>query len=90
MKEKVYEYQRSVTNQVEVYCSELMSKKEQLEECQTKLHKLMRDSHVTQRIKQKGQMTQEIEKHFSEEEMDSCISLPAPYLIVPKGKYKSI
>ena len=62
LKERVYEYERAVTNQIEDDSSLLMTKKEQLEESYTKVHKWLRDSHVTELISQRQQMSEELER----------------------------
>ena len=62
LKERVYEYERAVTNQIEDDSSLLMTKKEQLEESYAKVHKWLRDSHVTELISQRQQMSEELER----------------------------
>ena len=62
LKERIYEYERAVTNQIEDDSSLLMTKKEQLEESYAKVHKWLRDSHVTELISQRQQMSEELER----------------------------
>ena len=49
----IYEYQKSVTNQVEVYNSRVMANKEHLEEMRIKLQRWWRNNHVTEQILQR-------------------------------------
>ncbi|XP_067932733.1 E3 ubiquitin-protein ligase TRIM33-like [Watersipora subatra] len=43
LKERIRDYQKRLTNQVEMYNSELVAKKQRLEESRTKVHKHLRD-----------------------------------------------
>lgn len=82
-KGRVYDYQTRLTNQVEVYNSELMAKKEQLEETRTKLYRFMRDSHVIDQVKQKQEMTEELVRHRDVELQNE---LPSKPVLIAKGK----
>ena len=44
-----------------------MAKKEQLEESRAKLHNLMRESHITEQLQQKEQISQELTSHLDVE-----------------------
>ncbi|XP_067943230.1 uncharacterized protein [Watersipora subatra] len=57
LKEQIYEYRRELTEQVESYNTELMSKKERLEESCSRVRNWMRESHVTEKLEQRQQMT---------------------------------
>ena len=79
LKKKIHDYQRELTNQIEAYNSELMAKKEQLEEPRAKVRKLMREGHVTEQIQQKDKMTKELVKNT---EVDlKCELIRRPVLI---------
>ena len=84
LKERIYEYQQRLTHQVVTYNSELMDKKEQLEESCTKLHKLMRDSHITEQLQRKDYMSQEVETHL-DVKLFAFIPLGVP-VIVSRGR----
>ncbi|XP_067943234.1 uncharacterized protein [Watersipora subatra] len=60
LKEQIYEYQRELTDQVESYNTKLMAKKERLEESCSEVRKWLRESHVTQKVEQRQQMTDEL------------------------------
>ncbi|XP_067941718.1 uncharacterized protein [Watersipora subatra] len=60
LKEQIYEYQRGLTDQVELYNTELMAKKERLEESCSEVRKWLRESHVTEKVEQRQQMTDEL------------------------------
>ena len=51
-----------MTNQVEVFDADLMTRKEQLEEVSKGVHRLVRDGHMTEKIRQKQPMTVEVIK----------------------------
>ena len=82
LKKQIYEYERRLTNQVEVYNSELMSKKEQLEESFIKVQRWLRDSHVTEQIQQRQEMSEELKKYLDVELSCEFTSRP---VIINKG-----
>ena len=82
LKKQIYEYERRLTNQVEVYNSELMSKKEQLEESRIKVQRWLRDSHVTEQIQQRQEMSEELKRYLDVELSCELTSRP---IIVNKG-----
>ena len=67
---------------MEVYNSELMAKKEQLEETRTKVHKWLRGSHVTEQIQQKQQISEELAK---KSEVELGYELMSKLVIIPTG-----
>ena len=77
LKKRIYEYERRLTNQVEVCNSELMSKKEQLEESRNKVQRWLRDSHVTEQIQQRQQMSEELKRYLDVELNCELTSRPA-------------
>ncbi|XP_067932734.1 tripartite motif-containing protein 59-like [Watersipora subatra] len=48
LKERIHDYQKRLTNQVGIFSCELVAKKQQLEESRTKVHRHLKDSHVTE------------------------------------------
>ncbi|XP_067933727.1 E3 ubiquitin/ISG15 ligase TRIM25-like [Watersipora subatra] len=56
LKERIRDYQKKLTNQVELYNSELITRKQQLEESRTKVHRHLRYSHVTELVKQREEL----------------------------------
>ena len=56
------DYLKEVTNQVEVFDVDLMTRKEQLEEVSKSVHRLVRNGHMTEKIRQKQPMTVEVIK----------------------------
>ena len=56
-----------MTNQVEYYNSTLMSKKEQLEKCRMKLQRSLKDSHVTELVLQKVNITKDLRELLHEQ-----------------------
>ena len=77
LKKQIYEYERRLTNQVEVYNSELMSKKEQLQESRIKVQRWLRDSHVIEQIQQRQQMSEELKRYLDVERNCELTSKPA-------------
>ena len=60
-----------MTNQVEAFDADLVTRKEQLEEVSKGVHRLVRDGHMTEKIKQKQPMTVEVIKAL-DVEIGSC------------------
>ena len=60
--QKVLDYREEVTNQVVTFDSELMAKKEDLEQLRTRIHKLNTDGHVTEKIRLNIQLTAKLAK----------------------------
>ena len=60
-----------------------MSQKEQLEESRMRLQKLLRDSHVTEQIQQKEQLTQQIGKNLDVQLEFKHTKLP---VVITQGK----
>ena len=65
------DYLKEVTNQVEEFEADLMTKKKQLEEVSKGVHRLVRDGHITEKIRQKQPMTVEVIKAL-DVEIGSC------------------
>ena len=89
LKERIYEYERATTNQIEEDSTVLMTKKEQLEESYTKVHKWLRDSHVTELAQQRQQMSEELKKETDVElgRSGELISIP---VIINRGMFYDV
>ena len=61
-----------------------MTRKEQLEEVSKGVHRLVRDGHMTEKIKQKQPMTVEVMKHL-DVEIGSC-DVKSRHELVANGK----
>ena len=60
-----------------------MSQKEQLEEFRIRVQKLLKDSHVTEQIQQKEQLTQQIGKNLDVQLEFKLTKLP---IVITQGK----
>jgi len=70
---KVIGHRKRVTNEVEACYNNLMIKRNELQKVQLKLNHLIQKSHVTEKVKQKKGITEEIQKII----LDECkISKP--------------
>ena len=78
-----------MTNQVEVVDADLMTKKEQLEEASKAVHRLVRDGHMTEKIRQKQLMTVEVIKHL-DVEIGSCDKKTSYELLINGKVYKRV
>ena len=77
-----------MTNQVEAFDAGLMTRKEQLEEVRKGCHRLVRDGHMTEKIRQKQPMTVEVIKCL-DVEIGSC-DVIARHELVFNGKVYTI
>ena len=89
LKERIYEYERAMTNQVEEYSSLLMTKKDQLEVSYTKVHKWLRDSHVTKLVQRRQQMSEELERE-TDVELGRSGELISKPVIINKGIFYNV
>ena len=60
----VHDYENKLSDEVDTYIAELMSVKERLEKSQMKVHKWLRDSHITEQLQQRDEMTAELERNM--------------------------
>jgi len=60
--EKVIGHRKKVTNEVEVCYNNLMIKRNELQKVQIKLNHLIQKSHVTEKVKQRKGITEELSK----------------------------
>ena len=78
-----------MTNQVEVFDADLMTRKEQLEEVSKGVHRLVRDGHMTEKIKQKQPMTVEVIKAL-DVEIGSCEQKARHELVINGKVYRRV
>jgi len=65
---------------VEDFYNKLMLKKDRLEKTQTEVHGLLKDGHVTEKIKQKKRITEELDRH-NVDKLDDYELADSPTLI---------
>jgi len=80
MIDRVINHKAKVTNQVEDFYNKLMLKKDELEKTQAEVHRLLKDGHVTEKIRQKKKITEKLERHDAEKP-DDCELTDPPTLI---------
>ena len=83
------DYLKEVTNQVEVFDVDLMTRKEQLEEVSKSVHRLVRNGHMTEKIRQKQPMTVEVIKAL-DVEIGNCRQKTRHELVVNGKVYKRV
>ena len=71
MKKKIEKFLEEATSQVEKFNTDLLAKKEQLQESASKVRRIMRDGHSTDKIRQKQQMTEELQERI-DVDFSSC------------------
>ncbi|XP_067944214.1 uncharacterized protein [Watersipora subatra] len=88
--EKVKADQVAPTEKIEGFTASLSKKKEALDEMRTRARRLMRDGSVTEKIRQRKQIT-DIMKQQLEEELGSCAletyTLPPVEVLLPKESF---
>ena len=67
MEECVFNYQEQVVEEVELYSANLISIKEDLQKSRAKVHQWFRDGHVTEQIKDRDQMSEELKEYLNAE-----------------------
>lgn len=82
LKELVCDYQRKLTNQVETYNSVYMDVKEKLGCTRTKAHRLVRDGHMSEIIKQRQEITKELTEYL---DVKIDHELMGKLALIPKG-----
>jgi len=65
---------------VEDFYNKLMLKKDGLEKTQAEVHRLLKDGHVTEQIRQKKRITEELERHDADK-LNDCELANPPALI---------
>ena len=83
------DYLKEVTNQVEEFEADLMTKKKQLEEVSKGVHRLVRDGHMTEKIRQKQPMTVDVIKHL-DVEIGSCDQQTRHELVINGKVYRRV
>jgi len=79
MIDRVINHKAKVTNQVEEFYNKVMLKKDELEKIQAEVHSLLKDGHVTEQIRQKKKITEELERH-DVDKIDGCELADPPTL----------
>ena len=85
MKEKVYEYQREVSEKVKSFSRSLQLKKDGLQKASTKVTNIAEGGNVCEQIKRKQAVTREVNNKMSVE-VDQFKLTVQPALVV-QGKY---
>jgi len=80
MIDRVINHKAKVTNQVEDFYNKLILKKDELEKTQAEVHSLLKDGYVTEKIRQKKTIAEELERHDAEK-LDDCELTDPPTLI---------
>jgi len=69
-----------VNYQVEKFNNKLMLKQNELEKTHAEVHRLLKDGHVTEQIRQKKRITEELDRHDADK-LDDCKLADPPVLI---------
>jgi len=81
---RVIDHKRKVSNQVEEFYNKLMVKTDGLKKTHAELTHLLKDGHVTEQIKQKRTITEEVERHDADK-LNDC-ELADPPTLIHAGK----
>jgi len=73
-----------MTAKVEGFHTKLMTKEEGLKKTQAELTRLLKDGHVTEKIRQKKRITEELDRHDADN-LDDC-ELADPPTLTQTGK----
>jgi len=80
MIDKVINHKEKMTAKVEDFHTKLMTKEDGLKKSQAELTCLLKDGHVTEKIRQKKRITEELERHDADKLVDCELADP-PTLI---------
>jgi len=69
---------------VEDFYNQLMLKKDGLDKTHAEVHRLLKDGHVTEKIRQKKKITEEVDRHDADK-LDDC-ELADPPTLIHTGK----
>ena len=64
LKADIHQYQDGIITEVEEYSADLMATKEELDNSKVKVHRWLKDKHVSEQLHQRQEMCKEIEKHL--------------------------
>jgi len=84
MIDKVRHHREKITAKVEGFHTKLMTKEESLKKTQTELTRLLKDDHVTEKIRQKKRIKEELDRHDADK-LDDC-ELADPPTLIHTGK----
>jgi len=80
MIDKVRNHKEKLTAKVEGFHTKLMTKEERLKKTQAELTGLLKDGHVTEKIRQKKKITEDLDSH-ERDKLDDCELDDPPTLI---------
>jgi len=80
MIDKVINHKEKMTAKVEGFHTKLMTKEEGLKKTQAEVHRLLKDGHVTEKIRQKKRITEELDRQDADK-LDDCELADLPNLI---------
>jgi len=84
--DKVRNHKEKVTAKVEGFHTKLMTKEDGLKKTQTELTRLLIDGHVTEQIRQKKRITEELNGHDADK-LNDCELADPPTLIQTGGLF---
>jgi len=76
----IQNHNKRLSNQVEGFNSKLTTKENELKKTQAELTRLLKDGHVTEKIRQKKRITEELDRHDADK-LDDCELAHPPTLI---------
>jgi len=85
----VIDHRRKMSNHVEGFYNKLMTKEDGLKKTQAELTRLLEDGNVTEKIRQKKRITEELDRHDADK-LDDCELADPPTLIHTGYKLTSI
>jgi len=77
---KVTNHKEKMAAKVEDFHTKLMTKEEGLKKTQAEFTRLLKDGHVTEKIRQKKRITEELDRHDADK-LDDCELADSPTLI---------
>jgi len=80
MIDKVRNHKEKMTSKVEEFHTKLMTKEDGLKKNQAEFTRLLKDGHVTEKIRQKKKITEELDRHDADK-LDDCELADPPTLI---------
>jgi len=80
MIDKITSHERKVTAKVESFYTKLMKKNDELKKTQVEINRLLMDGHVTEKIRQKKKITEELWRQGADK-LNECKLADPPTLI---------
>jgi len=87
--DKVRNHKEKMTAKVEGFHTKLMKKEEGLKKTQAELTRLLKDGHVTEKIREKKRVTEELDKHDANK-LGDCELADPPTLIHNAGTLTTV